>query len=185
LRAAVEDDQDAGGEGEAVEVAVELAAAVDQAVQAGHEDDLAGGFMVALLLDEDLAVLAPEHDELLQQAGQVEPAVGEHEAVRVGVDVLLRQVAQHAQDDLPVDRVGHLRRRFLGDQSQIAGVGQVVGVAAVGVGAAGHDRFHHSLDPGFVQPGRQGAQMGGACPCVLFPARQAGAQEPARQQALP
>src|SRR5690606_2468678 len=58
-------------------LAVEPAAAVHEPVQEGHEDDLAGGLVVALLAGDHLAVLAPEHDELPQQPVQVEPAVGE------------------------------------------------------------------------------------------------------------
>ncbi|MFD2349127.1 hypothetical protein ACFSTC_06625 [Nonomuraea ferruginea] len=71
-------------------LAIEIAAAVDQAVQEGHEDDLAGGLVVVLLTDEHLAVLAPEDHELLQQPGQVEPAVRQHETPRVRAHVLLR-----------------------------------------------------------------------------------------------
>ncbi|WP_170201527.1 hypothetical protein [Actinocorallia herbida] len=74
--APVEDDEDAGVQAEPVEAAP----AVDQALQVGHQHEVAGGFVVDGAAEQDLTVLTPEAGELPKQARQVEASVGRHEA---------------------------------------------------------------------------------------------------------
>ena len=62
---------------------------------------------VRLSLEEGLGVLAPEIDEGLEQAVEIETAVGQDPGVLADRQVQLGDRRQRPRHDLAVDRIGH------------------------------------------------------------------------------
>src|SRR5215470_13324121 len=103
-------------------VAVDVPAAVDDALEEGHEDQVWGGFVVDGAAGEDVGVFAPECGEFVQEPVEVEPAVGQDEGVGVGQDAVFDIGGQDPDDDFAVDGVGDADRAGGCDQSEVTGV---------------------------------------------------------------
>src|SRR5262249_25144245 len=82
---------------------VDVAAAVDDALQVAHEHQLRGDLVVGDSGGEHVGVLTPERGELVQYQVDVEPAVAADEAVRVGDDFELHVGREYPYDDFTVD----------------------------------------------------------------------------------
>src|SRR5262249_40165557 len=142
--------------------AVDVAAAVDDALQEAHQDELGCGFVVVLGVGEDFAVFAPEVGELVQQQGEVEAAVGEYEGAGVGEHVDFDAGGQDSGDDFAVDRVGDPGWVAWCDQAEVADVGEVVVVGVEGEQGPGEDGSEDTADAGFGEFRGRGVEVGGA-----------------------
>src|SRR5262249_31792753 len=129
--------------------AVDVAAAVDDSLQEAHQDELGRGFVVVLGLGQDFSVFAPEVGELVQQQGEGEAAVGQHEGAGVGEHVDFDTGGQDPGDDLAVDRVGDPGWVAWCDQAEVADVGEVVVIGVEGEQGAGQDGSEDVVDAGF------------------------------------
>lgn len=142
--------------------AIDEPAAIDDALQESHENDLSCRFIVGNALGQNVGMLHPKGDEFVEQHLHIKAPVGQNERMRLDENNIFGGFGQDANDDFFVNGIGDAERAFRSDQSQIATIGDVVVVGCIGGDFCfgSDDGFEHPFDPRFHEASNKGIQVG-------------------------